>query len=101
MNARLGLEPAELRRFCEQYGIRRLSLFGSRLRGSHRPDSDVDLLVEFAPGRVSTLIGLAQMEIDLSQRLGGRLVDLRTASELSQHFRDQVLREAELQYAAG
>jgi predicted nucleotidyltransferase len=101
MDTRLGLEAAELRRFCERHGIQRLSLFGSRLRGSHRPDSDVDLLVEFAAGRVPTLIGLADMEIELSQRLGGHKVDLRTPSDLSRYFREQVLREAELQYAAG
>lgn len=50
MNRRLDLEESVLKRFCERHRIRRLSLFGSTLKGTARPDSDVDLLVEFEPG---------------------------------------------------
>jgi predicted nucleotidyltransferase len=98
---RLPIADDELRRFCEQYRIRKLSLFGSTLRGTARPDSDIDLLVEFEPGHKPGRIRLAAMEAELSALLGGRAVDLRTAEDLSRHFRQDVLREAEMQYASG
>lgn len=97
---RLPLDREALARLCRRYGIRRLSLFGSVLRGTDRPDSDVDLLVEFEPGAVPGLLGLAAVERELSDLLGGRRVDLRTARELSRHFRQEVLRGAVVQYAA-
>lgn len=91
-------QPA-LARFCRQHHIRRLSLFGSRAKGQAREDSDVDLLVEFDTDKVPGLIALSAMEAELSQMLGCQKVDLRTPSDLSHHFRDQVLREAVIQYA--
>jgi len=86
---------------CARHNIRRLSLFGSVLRGTDRPDSDVDLLVEFEPGATPTLLDLAQIEEELSSLLGGRRVDLRTPRELSRYFREGVMREVEVQYVAG
>ena len=77
-----------LARFCRAHGIRRLGLFGSALRGDLRPDSDIDLLVEFEPDRVPGLLGVAQLELDLAGLLG-REVDLRTRNDLSRHFRDE------------
>lgn len=100
MNHRLPLDEETLARFCEQHHIRRLSLFGSQLKGTARPDSDVDLLVEFLPDAKPTYFDLAEIEIELSALLGGRKVDLRTPAELSRYFRDEVLREAEEQYVA-
>src|SRR5215831_8440048 len=85
---------------CRHHGIRRLSLFGSVLHGTDRPDSDVDLLVEFEPDAIPGLLGLAAIELELSELLGGRRVDLRTAQELSRYFRDEVVRTARVQYAA-
>ena len=79
--------------------VRRLSLFGSQLKGTARPDSDIDLLVEFDPGHIPGLLGIAGMEIELSEMLGRRKVDLRTAQDLSRHFRDEVVRRADVQYA--
>jgi predicted nucleotidyltransferase len=76
-------------------------LFGSILKRTARPDSDVDLLVEFEADARPTLLDMAQMEIERSQLLGGRKVDLRTAQDLSRHFRDEVVRTAEPQYVAG
>jgi predicted nucleotidyltransferase len=61
----------------------------------------MDLLVEFDPGQSPGFLGLAAMEIELSALLGGRRVDLRTPRDLSRHFRDEVIRTAELQYARG
>ena len=99
MNPKLKLGPATLARFCEQHHIRSLSLFGSQLNGTAGPDSDIDLLVEFEPDHIPGLLGIAGMEIELSELLAGRKVDLRTAGDLSRYFRDQVVRTAELQYA--
>jgi len=87
----------ELAEFCRRNHIRRLSLFGSILRDDFGPDSDVDFLVEFEPGKTPGLFGIAGMEIELSEMIG-RKADLRTAAELSRYFRDEVLREAEAQY---
>lgn len=94
----LEIAEAQLRRFCTRHHILRLSLFGSRLTGASRPDSDIDLLVEFEPGCEPGLIGLASMETELAAMLGAK-VDLRTPQELSRHVRDGVLRAAKVQYA--
>jgi uncharacterized protein len=101
MHPSLNLDEATVARFCEAHHIRRLALFGSQLKGTARPDSDVDLLVEFLPDAHPTLLDLAQIEIDLSQALGGRKVDVRTPQDLSHYFRDEVVRTAQVQYVAG
>jgi len=84
--------------FCRRHRIRRLALFGSILREDFRPDSDVDVLVEFEPG---TRVGLRffAIERELSELLG-RKVDLNTPGFLGKYYRDEVLREAEVQYDA-
>jgi predicted nucleotidyltransferase len=74
--------------------------FGSALRDDFTPASDVDVLVEFDPLHIPGLIRLAGMEIELSEIIG-RKVDLRTAQDLSRHFRQEVVESAELQYAEG
>lgn len=94
----IDVSEAELAPICRRHRIRKLSLFGSRLKGTARPDSDVDLLVEFEPNAVPGLLGIAAMELELSALLGGRKVDLRTAQDLSRYFRDEVVRTAEVQY---
>lgn len=83
--------------FCRQNDIRRLALFGSVLRDDFRPDSDVDVLVEFEPGARVGLIRLAGLEARLSAILGRR-VDLRTPADLSRYFRQDVLNTAEVLY---
>ena len=93
-------DDAALAALCRRYRIRRLSLFGSTLQGTTRPDSDVDLLVEFEPGAKPGLLTMARIEIELSPLLAGRKVDLRTAQDLSRYFRDDVVRTAEVQYEA-
>jgi predicted nucleotidyltransferase len=93
-------DRATLAAVCRRHHIRRLALFGSTLRGTDRPDSDVDLLVEFEPGHKPGLLGLAGIEAELSALAAGRRIDLRTAQDLSRYFRDEVLRTAEVQYAA-
>lgn len=101
MGDRLPLEPIALAALCRRHGIRKLSLFGSELKGTARPDSDIDLLVEFVEGSKPSLLDMAQIEIELSELLGGRRVDLRTAADLSRYFRDEVVRTAKVQYVSG
>lgn len=99
MASRIELDKARISEFCRKHQIRRLSLFGSVLRDDFRPDSDVDVLVEFEPTARIGLIGLAALEIELSEILG-RKADLRTPQDLSRYFREQVLASAEVQYAS-
>jgi predicted nucleotidyltransferase len=100
MTARLPLNNNALAALCRRHGVRRLALFGSVLKGTDRPDSDIDLLIEFEADKTPGLLGLAAIESELSRLLGGRKVDLRTPQDLSRHFRDEVMRTAEVQYAA-
>lgn len=87
----------EIAVFCRRNHIRRLALFGSVLREDFRPDSDVDVLVEFEPDAGIGLIGLSGLELQLSEILH-RKVDLRTPADLSRYFRDEVVAAAEVQY---
>ena len=89
----------QLAEFCRRNHVRKLSLFGSALRGQLQPDSDIDLLVEFEPDRTPGLFTIVRMEMELSEVLG-RKVDVRTAEDLSQYFRDEVLGNAKVQYQA-
>ena len=77
------INQAMLADFCRRHHIQRLSLFGSTLRGTDRPDSDVDLLVEFQPECTPDFFTLIEMEEELSQQIQGRKVDLRTPRDLS------------------
>lgn len=95
---RIEVNKREVERFCRRHRIRRLALFGSVLRDDFGPDSDVDVLVEFEDGHVPGL-AFFTMEAELS-RILRRKVDLNTPQFLSRHFRDDVLAEAEDQYAA-
>jgi predicted nucleotidyltransferase len=88
----------EIAAFCRTHHIRRLSVFGSVLRSDFRPDSDIDILVEFEPGHVPGL-AFFRLQDELSQLLG-RKVDLNTPQFLGEKLRDVVLREAQVQYAA-
>jgi len=95
------LNKDQIASFCRERHIRRLAIFGSALRPDFRPESDIDLLVEFEPDHIPGLFGIAHLERDLSALFGGRKVDLRTPEDLSRYFRQQVLEEAEVQYAQG
>ena len=95
----LNMPRATIAEFCKRNHIRKLSLFGSVLRGEASPESDVDFVVEFEPTATPGFFGLARMERELSGILGGRKADLRTPSELSRYFRDEVLAQARVQYA--
>ena len=84
---------------CRRWGIRELAIFGSALREDFGPESDVDLLVDFAPG---TVLGfrIFELERELSQLFGGRRIDLVPRKFLSPRLRKRVLAEAQVQYAA-
>ncbi len=100
MSSRIKLPKEKITEFCKANHILKLSLFGSVLRDDFREESDLDILVEFEPGKVPGLIGLSRMERQLSEILRGRKVDLRTPNDLSKYFRDEVLANSEVQYAA-
>lgn len=97
MVAHIQLPKGKIVEFCRKHNISKLSLFGSVLRDDFAPDSDVDVLVEFEPQTVVGLLDLAEMEFELSDLLE-RNVDIRTPAELSHHFRQKVLNEAEALY---
>lgn len=101
MNKNVTFSREQLAAFCHKHGIRRLAIFGSALRDDFRPDSDIDVLVEFDPSRIPSLLGIARLERELSAFFGGRKVDLRTPEDLSRYFRQKVVEEAEVQYAQG
>ena len=83
---------------CRRHNVRRLSAFGSVLRSDFCADSDVDLLVEFQPGRTPGF-AFFRLEAELSD-IFGRGVDLNTKASLSPYFRDRVLYEARDLYVA-
>jgi len=93
------VDEAKLASLCQRYQVRELSLFGSAARGEMRPDSDIDLLVEFLPDAQVDLVDYAGLMLDLS-RLLGRKVDLVSKNGLKPLIRNSVLEEARLVYAA-
>lgn len=90
------IDQEQIAIFCHKHHIRKLAFFGSVLRDDFGPESDVDVLVEFAAGHVPGLAFFA-MQQELSEILG-RKVDLNTPQFLSRHFRDQVQADADVLY---
>lgn len=86
----------QLADFCRRHHIRRLAVFGSVLRADFRPDSDLDILVEFDPDYTPGLDFFA-METELG-RLLGRPVDLNTLPFISPYLRPQVQTQAQVLY---
>ncbi len=93
------LPEAEIADICRRHQVRELSLFGSAVRGELRPDSDIDLLVDFLPGARPGLLGVSAMMRELAAVLGRR-VDLAVKPALKPAVRAGVLAEARLVYAA-
>lgn len=88
----------EIDKFCKEHPIiAKLSLFGSALTGNLHKDSDIDLLVEFEPGKTPSLFVIIDLEDELTTILG-RKTDLRTPEELSHYFRNEVLAQAKSLY---
>jgi len=99
--ASIEIRKEQIADFCRRNGIHKLSLFGSVLTPRFSPVSDVDVLVEFQPGVRVGYLRMAALERELSAIIDGRKIDLRTPAELSKYFRDEILRSAAVQYAAG
>jgi len=94
---RVSITKDQIADFCQRNHIRKFAFFGSILRDNFRPDSDIDVLVEFDPDAHVGLMRVVGIERELSELIG-RKVDLRTPKELSKYFRDEVVAEAEVQY---
>ena len=93
------VEESRLAEICRRYQVRELAVFGSAAQGAMRPDSDIDLLVEFLPEAEIGLLEHAGLMLDLAQLLGRR-VDLVSKRGLKPFIRDSILREARPVYAA-
>ena len=91
MTPAIQIRSDQVAEFCARHRIRRLALFGSVLRPDFRPESDVDVLVEFEPGVAVGFFGMARLEREISPLLGGRRIDLRTPEDLSRYFRKSVV----------
>src|SRR5438132_328733 len=99
MSSDLSIDRDAVSAFCRSHRIKRLALFGSVLRDDFRPDSDVDVLVEFQPGHVPGL-DFVSIEREFSGLLQGRRVDMVTPKFLNPRIREQVLTSAEPVYVA-
>ena len=95
--ATMAIDRDSIRRFCEAHAICELALFGSVLRDDFGPNSDVDVLVEFAPGQGPSLFHLLDLEQELSFILG-RPVDLVSKRGLNRHLKDRILAGREILY---
>jgi predicted nucleotidyltransferase len=100
LNPAISINSERIAEFCHRHGIRKLALFGSVLRDDFRPDSDVDVLVEFEPGHIVGL-RIIDIEEELSQLVGGHKVDIVSEKYLNKRLRARVLATAEVQYAQG
>jgi predicted nucleotidyltransferase len=100
MPPQVPIDRERLAAFCRRHHIRKLALYGSVLRNDFRPESDVDVLVQFEPGYV---VGfrIVDIEEELGQLLGGRRIDLVSEKYLNPRLRKRVLASAEVQYAEG
>lgn len=94
---KINLPVEAIRAYCETQPIKRLSLLGTAFDGWLRPDTDIGLLVEYAPGAPIGYFAMAQQEIDLGEIIGRR-VDLRTQQEINRYCRQQLVEAAALIY---
>jgi predicted nucleotidyltransferase len=85
---------------CQRWYITKLSLFGSVLRDDFRPDSDIDVLVEFHPEHIPGFLKLHRIQEELVTLLGNHPIDLVTPKFLNPRIRDRILAEAEVYYDA-
>jgi uncharacterized protein len=95
----LVLSESQVAAICRRYRVKELSIFGSAARGEMRPDSDIDLLVDFLPDARPGLLDLSAMTREFSEMLG-RPVDLAVKAGLKPRIRTRVLADAHVVYAA-
>lgn len=89
---------AQLDKICRTYHVRRLSLFGSVARGEARPDSDIDLLVEYENDYVPTYFKIVELGDALSPLFSGRYVDIVLPNTIHWFIRDEVMATAHAIY---
>ncbi|MBP8973898.1 MAG: nucleotidyltransferase family protein [Anaerolineae bacterium] len=103
MSIQIAIPHDALRAFCQRWRVSELALFGSAVQGDFRPDSDIDMLIRFAPDAHWTLLDFVQMRDELSE-IFGRRVDLvtRRAVEASKNplRRKAILESAQVIYVA-
>ena len=97
--AGIDLPDDQVAEICRRHQVKELSVFGSAARGEMRPDSDIDLLVDFLPEARPGLMGLSAMMREFSALLGRR-VDLAVKPALKPSIRTEVLSDAQVIYAA-
>ena len=100
MSQPVHLARDEVADFCRRHHIRKLSLFGSVLRDDFRPDSDIDVLIDFEPGHIAGF-EILDMEEELCQLFGGHRIDIVQEKYLNWRLRDRILASSEVQYAKG
>lgn len=93
----IDISPTAIQEVCRRHHVQRLSLFGSVVRDDFRPESDVDVLVEFEPGAHISLLDMVDLQLEL-ENLFERKVDLGTPTSLSKYIRARVLRSAQVIY---
>jgi predicted nucleotidyltransferase len=92
-------DSKELAAICRRYKVKKMSLFGSAARGELRPDSDVDLLVEFKPKQGPSMWGMVDMQDALSPLFGGRQVHIAGPGILNNpHRRKTIERDLKVLY---
>jgi len=99
MHPSVHLPMEKIREICRRYHVRELSVFGSAVRGDFRPDSDVDVLVDFDPNGHVSLLDMIRMERELGELIG-RETDLVSKAGLNPLIRDEVISSSEVLYAA-
>ena len=90
LKATLQYDEEALATLCLKHHVRQLDLFGSRAKGTAKDGSDVDLLVEYEPGRTPGLLGFISLQEELADLLGAE-VDLVSSGGLSPYMRDEIL----------
>lgn len=100
MSIKIPVDRQKIAEFCKRNHIKCLAFFGSVLRDDFRPDSDVDVLIEFESGYVVGFVGLYEIEQELFRLFGGHKPDIVNSRFLNHRIKDKVLKEAQVQYAA-
>ena len=101
MSMRIAIDQDAIVAFCRRWAVNRLELFGSVLRDDFRPDSDIDVLVAFAPGGEMTFEGFIDMTDELSTLFNGHPVDLVEKRFVRNPFRrHEILTTRQVLYAA-
>ena len=97
---RIAVDSEAVADFCRRHHVKRLGFFGSVLRDDFRPDSDVDVLIEFEAGHTPGW-EIIDIEEEFGRLLGGRKVDMVNPKFLNRRLRDRILHDVQVQYDQG